>query len=292
MPFHMPEWHSGKGVRAPLDNSSVKTLDRMVDVLDCFSPDHPSWSLAELSAHLRTPKSTLHRFMLGLETHGILRRDGDDRRWRLGYRLVIWGSLATDSNSLRDLARPVLQQLAEVSGETAILTVYSGRQVICLDLCETQQPVRLRMMIGDRRPLHAGASSKILTAFLPPTEIDGIIAEHGLPWLCSGTITDPQTLRAELARIAACGYAVSLEETDRDAWGVATPVRDWRGQVVAGVGLAGPSTRYSEAKVQQWVRLCSQASARIGKLLGEKRQSEIAAPEPIMSSVAEPALEV
>ena len=75
------------------DHSSVKTVDRLVRVLDSFS-GRPTWSLAELSTHLGLPKSTLHRFLVSMEAHGILRRDSGDKRWRLGYHLVLWGNLA------------------------------------------------------------------------------------------------------------------------------------------------------------------------------------------------------
>ena len=75
----------------------------MVDVLDCFSKDRPAWSLSELSARLDLPKSTLHRFLVGLERHGLLRRGHGDGKWRLGHRLFIWGSLAEESNSVRQV---------------------------------------------------------------------------------------------------------------------------------------------------------------------------------------------
>jgi DNA-binding IclR family transcriptional regulator len=248
-------------------DTAVKTLDRLVEVLDCFTREQPAWSLAELSTRLNAPKSTLHRFLTGLEAHGILRRDSYDKKWRLGYHSVIWGSVAAESTTLRDLAKPVVCELVETSGETAILTVYHDREVLCIDLCETPHPVRLRMAIGTRRPAHAGASSKVLMAYLPDDEIQAIVRERGLPKLCTNTITDLETLQVELARIRQQGYAESVEETDHGAWGVATPIRDWRGQVVAGIGVAGPTMRYSKEKVTQYVTLCRQAAERISALM-------------------------
>jgi DNA-binding IclR family transcriptional regulator len=250
-----------------MDISAIKTLDRLVEILDCFTLEEPAWSLAELSVRLKAPKSTLHRLLTALETHRILRRDPDDKRWRLGYRLVTWGSSAAGSTILRDLAKPVLRDLMLASGETAILTVYHNHEVFCIDICETPQPVRLRMEIGSRRPAHAGASSKALMAYLPQAEIEAIIHESGLPRLWSNTITDPPELRRDLARVVEQGYAISLEETDAGAWGVATPVCDQRGRVVAAVGLAGPATRYGPEKVQQWVSLCRKAAGEIRELI-------------------------
>ncbi len=257
-----------------MDTTAVKTLDRLVEVLDCFTTEQTTWSLTDLTLRLNVPKSTLHRFLTGLEAHGILRRTPDDKKWRLGYRLVMWGSIAAESTTLRDLAKPILHELVKTSGETAILTVYYGGEVVCIDKCETLHPIRLQMAIGTRRYAHAGASSKVLMAYLPEEEIQAIIRERGLPKLCTNTITDLDALRSELARIRTQGYAASVEETDPGAWGIATPIRDWRGQVVGAIGVAGPTMRYTAEKVQQYVTLCRQAAEEISVRLGARTKDE------------------
>lgn len=248
---------------------SVKTVDRLVKILDCFSPERPTWSLAEFSTHLRLPKSTLHRFLVSLESYGILRRDSADKRWRLGYRLFTWGSLAAESTGLRHIARPIMQDLVAATGETTILTVYHGQEVICIDKVETSHPVRMTLQVGTHRSPHAGASSKVLMAYLPEEELQAIIHNKGLPKLCTNTITDTDELRAELARIRERGYAESHEETDLGAWGIATPIRDRKGDVVAAIGIAGPGSRFTNQLPQQWVALCRQAAQRISALLNK-----------------------
>ncbi len=250
------------------DAISVKTIDRLVGVLDCFTRERPAWSLSELSKELGIPKSTLHRFLAALESHGILRNDPRDRRWRLGYHLLIWGSLAKDSLDLRQIARPVMDELVAATGETVILTAYQGLEVVCIERVETDHPVRMTLDVGMRRPPHAGASSKVLMAYLPEEEIQAIIREKGLPRLCVNTITDPEALYAELARIREHGYAESHEETDLGAWGVATPIFDRDGQVVAAIGVAGPRSRYTPERAQEFVRLCWETASRISMLLG------------------------
>jgi IclR family transcriptional regulator, KDG regulon repressor len=253
-----------------MDSPSVKTIDRLVQVLDYFTEGHETASLAELSAFLCMPKSTLHRFLVGLDSHGILRHT-PDKKWRLGYRLLAWGSAAGESTSLREMAHPFLAELVRTCGETALLTVYQNHQVVCIDMVETSQPIRLMTGIGVQRAAHAGASSKVLIAYLPEEEIEAIVADKGLPRLCKNTITDPSALTIELASIRARGYADSLEETDAGAWGVATPIRDGRGQVVAAVGIAGPTTRYHPEKVESYAEQCGQAAAKISAVLSISR---------------------
>jgi IclR family transcriptional regulator, KDG regulon repressor len=249
------------------DTSQVKTIDRLVGVLDCFTAERATWSLAELAVQLDLPKSTLHRFLVGLEMHGILRRDARDKKWRLGYHLFIWGSLAAESTGLRHIARPVLHELAGVTGETALLTVYHNQEVICTDKVETNHHVRLSLEVGARRMCHAGASSKALMAFLPEVEIDAIIHNKGLPKLCANTITQPEALKAELALIRERGYAVSLEETDPGAWGVAAPIRGWSDEMVGAVGVAGPTLRYDDDKLREYAVCCREAARKVSSLL-------------------------
>jgi IclR family KDG regulon transcriptional repressor len=255
-------------------STSVKTVDRLVSVLDCFSPERPTWSLAELSAHLDVPKSTLHRFLVSLEAHAILRRDPGDRRWRLGYRLAAWGELSTHSTGLRHIARPILRDLEAATGETALLTVYQAQAVVCIDKVEASHSVRMTLEVGARRAPHAGASSKVLMAYLPQEEVQAIIRDRGLPELCTNTITAPQELAVELAQIRARGYAESREETDPGAWGVATPVFGVNGDVMAAIGIAGPSSRFTDDLAWRYVTLCRDAARRISELLrtGVERQ--------------------
>jgi IclR family transcriptional regulator, KDG regulon repressor len=251
-----------------MDTSAVKTIDRFVEILDFFAQGHEAVSLTELSDYLNLPKSTLHRFLIGLESHGIVRRDPNDKKWRLGYHLFVWGLAAAESTTLREIARPFMTDLVAASGETAILTVYHDHEVLCIDMIETNHTLRLKMAIGAQRAAHAGASSKVLIAYLPDDEVVAIVKEKGLPKLCTNTITDVNALKAELASIRTRGYADSLEETDPGAWGVATPIRDWRGQVVGAIGLAGPTMRYSSEKVKQYASLCSGYAEKISAALG------------------------
>jgi DNA-binding IclR family transcriptional regulator len=250
--------------------TSVTTVDRLVRVLDSFSAERSTWSLADLSAHLDLPKSTLHRFLTSLEAHGILRRNPGDKLWRLGYRLVTWGHLAESVTGLRHVARPVLQDLAKDTGEMAMLTVYDNEEVVCIDKIETSHSVRLALEVGMRHPPHAGASSKILMAYLPEHEIQQIIRTRGLPKICRNTITDSDDIVTELAKIKEKGYAESIEETDTGAWGVATPIYARDGRVVAAIGIAGPTLRFSEELSQRYASLCCKAAHEISMLLGKK----------------------
>lgn len=246
--------------------SGVKTIDKMVMILQCFTPSDSSWSLAEMTERLGMPKSSLHRHLSGLEHHGILRRDAENR-WRLGYRLFIWGTLVPELTTLRQISKPFLRELVVATNESAILTIYYDFEVICIDKLEGSHSVRMTLDVGTHRMPHAGASSKILMAYLHENEIQAIIENTGLPKLSGNTITDPEILKQELTRIRSEGQAFSYEETDNGAWGVATPIFFGNGDLAAGIGIAGPTSRFSEDLQLEYSVLCQSASEEISKIL-------------------------
>jgi DNA-binding IclR family transcriptional regulator len=247
---------------------SVKSLERLTQVLDCFTFDRPGWSLTELSEHLNWPKGTTHRFLTALETHGILRRNRRDKTFKLGYKLYVWGNLAAESMALRHVAHSVMQDLVTHTGETALLTIYHDQEVVCIDKIETQQPVRMTLQVGHRGLPHAGASRKVLMAYLPQAEIEAIIRDKGLPRLSTNTITGRDELLEELARIRELGFAHSCEETDLGARGIAVPIFDPTGQVVGSVGIAGPHSRFTEALAPAYTANVREAAQQISHLLG------------------------
>jgi DNA-binding IclR family transcriptional regulator len=104
-------------------------------------------------------------------------------------------------------------------------------------------------------------------AYLPDEERESIIEDQGLPRLCVNTITDGEALDAELATVRGDGFAQSVEETDVGAWGVATPIRDWEGKVIAAIGVAGPNSRFGEELSRTYVACCERAAKRISSAL-------------------------
>jgi len=284
MAFQMPKRHSSRPSRqvpgqtrrpekpagpqsAIREASGIKTLDRVVEIVNSFTLEAPSWTLAELSGYLGIPKPSLHRLLVALERCGIVIHGTEDGLWRLGYRLFVWGNLVPRITGLQHIARPIVRWLSEATEETAILTVYDRKAVVCIDKVESSHAVRLTLDIGSRRPAHAGASSKILAAFLPQAELGVILREEGLPRLNINTITDPTRLAQELETIRTNGFALSYEETDAGAWGVAVPIMDGHAQVVAAIGVAGPIMRHSNDIAMRYVDLCRRAATDIAQIL-------------------------
>jgi DNA-binding IclR family transcriptional regulator len=251
----------------PNTDSTLRVINRVCDILNCYSVDETNFTIAEISQKIGLPKSTTYRFVQALTSQGLL-ENLDGHKFSLGHQLIRWGFISQASINLRNLALPVLTSLMETTGETSILSMRFGTAGIWIEMVESRQQVRLAMRIGERLNLHAGASSKILWAFLPSDQIDDILSKIDLVPLEKNTITDPEKMREELAVIRKHGYATSVEETDKDSMGIAAPIYDHSGMPVAGIGIIAPIIRVPIERIpeiaEHVVKAGWEVSARLG----------------------------
>ena len=254
---------------AQTEKPSFQVLERTFSILEIFDEDRPEWSTTEVARALDLPIPTVHRILAALKRHGYVSQHEETKRFRLGVAALQLGDRARAVVDLRSVAIPALRRLAHDAGETALLTVLApGRdRGMCLERVETPQPLRLSVTPGRQLPLHAGASQKVLLAYLDESDVERVIGA-GLEHLCHSTITDPGLLREELATIRRRGWASSYEETNLGVWGVAVPVLSARGDIVCAVGIAGPSARLTPARVRDDVERTHVAALEIAHAVG------------------------
>lgn len=221
----------------------------------------------EISKELGFPKSTVYRLVKMLNKYELLEQDDQSRGYRLGIRLFQMGNIVKYQRRIGDIARPFMEGLRNITEETVILDVIEGNKVLVLREVEGTHPLRMSFDEGRTVPLHAGASSKILLAYLPVEEQDRIIQE-GLARYTDHTITDPFELKKELTKIREDGYAYSDQELDVAARAIAAPIRNFSGKVIAGLSLAGAAYRFDEETVKKYIPLVKEYAEKISRMMG------------------------
>lgn len=248
---------------------SIKIVEKTLLVLSLFTRDAPEWGVTEMAARSGLPKSTVFRVLRVLLHHDYLAQDPLTKRFRLSLGALELGRRAYEGLELRNVATAVLDRIAAHTGETVLLEVLNQEhdRVVCIERAQRRSGLHLILEVGSTAPLHTGASSKVLLAFMPEEQIERVIG-RGLTPLTKHTITDPDVLRRDLAEIRRLGYALSFEETDEGAAGLAVPIRDRAGQVVAGLTIAGPITRLNRSALLRFLDVARDGACQIERDLG------------------------
>jgi DNA-binding IclR family transcriptional regulator len=223
--------------------SGVQSVERAIAILKSFSIERPDRGVGELSRELRLHKSTVSRLMQTLERGGLLVRVPETKRYRLGLDLIGLASQVVSCVDVREMARPLLRQLAEDCQESVNLVVLEGGQVVNLEqFVPPARQVKNIGQVGRRMCAHCTAAGKVMLAHLSPARLDRVLAGELMRFTVN-TITDPDQLRQELAQIREQGYAVAREELEDGLNAVAAPIYDHTGQAVAAATIAGPAYR-------------------------------------------------
>jgi IclR family acetate operon transcriptional repressor len=206
----------------------------------------------ELARAIEQPRSSVQRALETLHAAGWLVRT-DDGRWSLSLRPAVIGGRAGAAGALVALARPTMEQLRQVSDESVRLWVPDGDRIQLVAHMDSRQPVRSVLQPGgSTMAVHATAAGKAILAFLPPSEVDVLLARP-LASLTPHTITDPDELRTQLTTIRARGWAQTSHEATPDVGAVAAPILDPTGRPLAAIALALPMHRLTPAITERHV---------------------------------------
>lgn len=246
-----------------LDNKhTVPVIDRMMDVLDALANRATGLTIRELTHALELPRTTIYRILNTLQHHDMVRRD-EAGAYHLGRKLLSLASHVASRASEIDLVaicQPHLDRLASELGEGVKLSVIDAEGIMVLAAAQGRREFSLTVTPGQRMPIHAGAASKLLLAFLPEAEQEYWLSKP-LVAFTGRTITDPRRLRTELARIKRLGWAQDKGENAPSIQAYAAPVFTRDGKVVA--ALSVPFLAGSEPSRMEEIRIATIAFARL-----------------------------
>lgn len=246
----------------------IQSLAHGLDVLLLYDASHPLLSVAEISKRLGFNQSKAYRLVRTLVNYEFLQEKSGTAQYQLGITLYHLGLLAQQQFDICAVARPFMKELASRTKETVLLTMVKGTRGIVLDRVESEEPIRYSLFTpGANIPLHCGASSKILMAYLPEQEWDLIIKTQGLKRYTENTITKVNLLKDHLREIRKKGVAFSSQEVDRDVRAVAAAILNTKGELEAGLSIAGPVYRINKKKMLSLMKLVAEYAQRISSQL-------------------------
>lgn len=252
---------------------NITALQRGLRLLDLFTTAENGFTAAELARRSGLPVSTLHRFLVNLESSGFLTYSSSGT-YHLGVACFALGQAALGQFDIRRISLHYLQNLNQQTRETVHLTVRHGLSVVYVDKLDSPEPLRIHSRIGASVPLYCTAVGKVLLAYLPEGEREGILAQLDMHRYTPNTIRNLHELRTQLLNVRRVGFACDIEEHELHIRCVAGPIWDHTGAVTASLSITAPAVRMPVTRLRQLAPLIQEAGHGISRELGfDQRES-------------------
>lgn len=241
-------------------NASVKSAVRVLDLLELFAVVTRPMGVSEIAKRLEWPKSSAQALLRTLAARGYLARSDD------GYALpaeLKGGWVGGIRTRLLGVAQPVMQEMAQASGESAFIGMLtSGGRVQFLAKALSPSEVRYDAALEHLRPAHSTSIGLVILAHLPEKDAERWLKPSQLCAVTRHTVTDPQKLRQILRAGRRAGYIEVRDANVEGASGVSAPVFAPDGEAIAGLNLGAPSARYAQRR-DELIRIVRSRAAQI-----------------------------
>ena len=222
----------------------IQALARAGAIIDVIAAGgEEGVGLSVISRATELNKTTAFNLLASLVTLRFLEQDAHSRWYRLGMRNLELGRIVQQRLHISHLARPILVDLCKKTNETVNLGLPDLLNLLVVDSFQGSQILHATAYAGWRSLYHCTALGKAFMAKWDAPMRRTVYDSCGLPRQTPHTITDIDTLEAQLTRFQAQGYALDLEENELGVNGIATSIVDGLGEVAAAVSVAGPSNR-------------------------------------------------
>ena len=251
---------------------ALKSLKNAIDVLNCFTTDTHLQGVSEIARKLDMNKSKVSRILSALNNEGVVVKTEYNQKYRLGLKILDWAEVILSKSDLRNIAQPYMEKLRLETQESVHLWIIQDDQRVCIEGIQGPKSVFMNVKVGHRFPLYAGATGKVLLAFLPSEEREKLLAHLKLTKLSQNTITNRKKLANELISIRQQGYAKSFEERVDSGASIACPILNDAGEAIAAISIDGLVNRFTQMKIKEIVEYLKIAIKELSEKLGSLKR--------------------
>ncbi|MDQ8704972.1 IclR family transcriptional regulator [Streptomyces sp. LHD-70] len=226
------------------ESRGISVLHNGIAVLLSFSAEEPLLGVTDIAARVGLHKSTVSRILATLELDGLVERDPETRRFRLGLGVIAMAGPLLADLDVRRVAHPVLRELSRRTDETTALMLWNGSEAVCIEQVPSRNEIKHSTPLGTRYNTAASSSVQVFLAQLPTATARALLTDGSVAF-AGPDDTAIAAYQAKLDEVREQGYAVNYGETSVQEVGVAAPVFDHRGDVAATVLISAPRFRVS-----------------------------------------------
>lgn len=244
----------------------VKSLQKAIEVLNCFTKKN-KLGVTEISEQLGLNKSNVHSILTTFRALDYLEQDEETGKYSLGLGLYTLNQALGDRFTVKNAAVPFMQELSNITGERVYLAIPHKDEVVYLSSAYPRDAFNMMRMIGgERAKMYCTGIGKAMLAYLPEMEREEYINMELLAFT-ENTITDANKLREELCLVRKRGYAIDDMEHEFGVKCVAAPIFNKQGKVEAAVSISGPSLRFGQENMDNFINQIKIFSAKIQERL-------------------------
>jgi IclR family transcriptional regulator, KDG regulon repressor len=242
-----------------MESEGIRTVQRALDIIDCFSKERPYLNLTEISQKVGLAASTTSRFLSTLENNDYLEKDPSTLKYKLGKKIYYIGHLAGEAIDLRTIAKPIMEELRNQTTETINLYILRNIHRVCIDQYGGLNNISHTVNLGENYPLWVGAGGKAILAFQDEQFIKTVLAGAANP--------NPNLLN-ELKEIKSAYSCYSIDEEVVGSSAVSAPIFNINGMVEAALSIAGPTSRFNHENMERYQNLVKDAAFLISSKMG------------------------
>ncbi|MGI6486702.1 MAG: IclR family transcriptional regulator [Tepidanaerobacteraceae bacterium] len=248
-----------------LINSTVRTLK----ILEYLSKTKEA-SVSEVSSYLNVNKSTAHRFLASMKHVGFVDQNSENQKYKLSLKVFEIGNRVVEGLNLREIAKPVMHELSDLTGETVNLGIIDNYDVVYIEKVLSKNTLRQDCPIGGRDKIHATALGKAMIAFKPSEYVEKYVEKKGLIKVTERTITETEAFYTELRNIRKNGYSIDSEETMIGLSCIAAPIFNNENKAIAAISISSPTNRLGQRNIEMFKDEIIKASQIISSQMGAK----------------------
>lgn len=251
----------------------VNSVERALSIIEALSRSG-EMGITDLSRELDLGKPTVYRLISTLRVLGYVVQTTSDK-YRLTLKVFEISSKVVNRLGVRNLAYPYMEQLAVLTNETINLAMLDGGEVVFLERIDSREPLSKGLEVGTRFPAYCSALGLALLAHSDPPKVDKLLEqmerEGRIIKYTDNTLIDLDLLRKELQKVKAQGYAFDDERYLPGIRGIAAPILNNVGKILAAISIAGPKGRLTGEVVAGFVPIVIRTAKAISSRLGYSR---------------------
>jgi len=249
----------------------IESIKKSFQILEILSNNESPCGVTELANIMKLDKSTVFRILRTMKSKGYVEQLRGTKKYIMGIRILELSNKLIQKMEIAAIAKPMLKELSQSSGESVHLAVLRRGKVIYIDRINSSEAVSIHTNIGDHEPVHCTGVGKAILAFLPSEEMQnnlkGIKAKS-LEKFTVKTITSISKLEKELEKIRETGFAFDNEELYEGVRCLAAPIKNYKNEVIASLGISGPINRITDQRISHLASLVVEMALKISERLG------------------------